>query len=128
MPLSRSEYFNFAPEQLLGAAAYLVHRELVQGEGLNRSGFPERATRKAVLDGREQDNDAVRLIARSWMKSGSILRCTISFSNLSEAELAALIWVLTPGTWSRTMRRRTPTPSAICGWGWGSRSDWGRSR
>ena len=30
------------------------------------------------------------------MKSGSILRCTISFSNLSEAELAALIWVLTP--------------------------------
>ena len=96
VPLSRSEYFNFAPEQLLGAAAYPVHRELVQGEGLNRSGFPERATRKAVLDGREQDNDAVRLIARSWMKSGSILRCTISFSNLSEAELAALIWVLTP--------------------------------
>ena len=94
-PLPRSEYF--APEQLLGAAAYPVHRGLVQGKGLNRSGFPERATRKAVLDGREQDNDAVRLIARSWMKSGSILRCTISFSNLSEAELAALIWVLTPG-------------------------------
>ena len=95
LPLSRGEYF--APEQLLGAAAYPVHRGLVQGKGLNRSGFPERATRKAVLDGREQDNDAVRLIARSWMKSGSILRCTISFSNLSEAELAALIWVLTPG-------------------------------
>ena len=95
LPLPRGEYF--APKQLLGAAAYPVHRGLVQGEGLNRSGFPKRATRKAVLDGREQDNNAVRLIARSWMKSGSILRCTISFSNLSEAELAALIWVLTPG-------------------------------
>ena len=30
------------------------------------------------------------------MKTGSVLRCTMLFSNLSRDELAALIWVLTP--------------------------------
>ena len=93
-PLPRSDYF--APGQLLGAAAYPVHRGLVQGKGLDGSKFPAQATKAPVLDGREQDNDAVRLTARSWMKSGSILRCTMLFSNLSRDELAALIWVLTP--------------------------------
>ena len=93
-PLPRSDYF--APGQLLGAAAYSVHRGLVQGKGLDESKFPEQATRAPVLNGREQDNAAVRLTARSWMKTGSVLRCTMLFSNLSRDELAALIWVLTP--------------------------------
>ena len=93
-PLPRSDYF--APGQLLGAAAYPVHRGLVQGKGLDGSEFPAQATKAPVLDGREQDNAAVRLTARSWMKTGSILRCTMLFSNLSRDELAALIWVLTP--------------------------------
>ena len=94
-PLPRSEYF--APGQLLGAAAHPVHRGLVQGKGLDGSGFPAQATRAPVLDGREQDNAAVRLTARSWIETDSILRCTMLFSNLSRDELAALIWVLTPG-------------------------------
>ena len=93
-PLPRSEYF--APGQFLGAAAYPVHRGLVQGKGLDGSKFPAQATKAPVLDGREQDNAAVRLTVRSWMKTGSILRCTMLFSNLSRDELAALIWVLTP--------------------------------
>lgn len=93
-PLPRSEYF--APGQLLGAAAHPVHRGLVQGKGLDGSKFPAQATRAPVLDGREQDNAAVRLTVRSWIETGSVLRCTMLFSNLSQDELAALIWVLTP--------------------------------
>ena len=93
-PLPRSDYF--APGQLLGAAAYPVHRGLVQGKGLDGSKFPAQATRAPVLDGREQDNAAVRLTVRSWIETGSVLRCTMLFSNLSQDELAALIWVLTP--------------------------------
>ena len=93
-PLPRSEYF--APGQFLGAAAYPVHRGLVQGKGLDGSKFPAQATRAPVLDGREQDNAAVRLTVRSWIETGSVLRCTMLFSNLSQDELAALIWVLTP--------------------------------
>jgi len=93
-PLPRSEYF--APGQFLGAAAYPVHRRLVEGKDLDKSGFPAQATRAPVLNGREQDNAAVRLTARSWMKTGSVLRCTMFFSNLGRDELAALIWVLTP--------------------------------
>lgn len=93
-PLPRSEYF--APGQFLGAAAYPVHRRLVEGKDLDKSGFPEQATRAPVLNGREQDNAAVRLTARSWMKTGSVLRCTMLFSNLSRDELATLIWVLIP--------------------------------
>ena len=53
VPLSRNEYFNFAPEQLLSAAAYPMHRELVQGEGLNRSGFPERSRSEERRVGKE---------------------------------------------------------------------------
>ena len=93
-PLPRSEYFT--PGQFLGAAAYPVHRRLVEGKDLDKSGFPEQATRAPVLNGREQDNAAVRLTARSWMKTGSVLHCTMHFSNLSRDELAALIWVLIP--------------------------------
>ena len=93
-PLPRSEYF--APGQFLGAAAYPVHRRLVEGKDLDKSGFPAQATEDPVLNGREQDNAAVRLTARSWIKTGSVLRCTMLFSNLSQDELAALIWILTP--------------------------------
>jgi len=93
-PLPRSEYF--APGQFLGAAAYPVHRRLMEGKDLDKSKFPEQATEDPVLNGREQDNAAVRLTARSWIKTGSVLRCTMLFSNLSQDELAALIWMLTP--------------------------------
>ena len=93
-PIPRSKYF--APGQFLGVAAHPVHRGLVQGKDLDGSKFPAQATRAPVLDGREQDNAAVRLTVRSWIETGSVLRCTMLFSNLSQDELAALIWVLTP--------------------------------
>lgn len=88
-PLSRADYF--APGQLLGAAAYPVHRTI-----LNRTGFPTSATERPASDGDQQANIAVGLTARSWVKVGSRLTCTLSFSNLSGTELAALLWVLTP--------------------------------
>ncbi|PHP52860.1 hypothetical protein BW737_006180 [Actinomyces ruminis] len=88
-PLKRSEYFS--PGQLLGTAAYPVHRAV-----LDSREFPKQATRPAVMSGREQHNADVRLTAKSWVKPGSVLRCTVSFTNLNHDELAALIWVLTP--------------------------------
>ena len=93
-PLARGEHF--APGQFLGAAAYPVHRTLVERKNLDDSGFPRRAQDGAVLAGRKQDNIGVRLTARSWVKIGSRLRCRVSFSNLSRNELTALVWVLTP--------------------------------
>jgi len=93
-PLARGEHF--ASGQFLGAAAYPVHRTLVERKNLDDSGFPRRAQNKVVLAGRKQDNIGVRLTARSWVKIGSRLRCRVSFSNLSRNELTALVWVLTP--------------------------------
>ena len=93
-PLARGEHF--ASGQFLGAAAYPVHRTLVERKNLDDSGFPRRAQDGAVLAGRKQDNIGVRLTARSWVKIGSRLRCRVSFSNLSRNELTALVWVLTP--------------------------------
>ena len=93
-PLARGEHF--ASGQFLGAAAYPVHRTIVERKGLDDSGFPKRAQDDAVLAGQKQDNIGVRLTARSWVKIGSRLRCRVSFSNLSGDELTALIWVLTP--------------------------------
>ncbi|RAX19554.1 hypothetical protein DRB06_12370 [Actinomyces sp. Z5] len=87
--LKRSEYFS--PGQLLGAAAYPVHRSV-----LDSRKFPKQATAPAVMNGREQHNADVQLTAKSWVEVGSVLRCTVSFTNLSHDELAALIWVLTP--------------------------------
>ncbi|WP_103064258.1 hypothetical protein [Actinomyces qiguomingii] len=87
--LKRSEYFS--PGQLLGAAAYPVHRGV-----LDSRKFPKQATAPAVMNGREQHNTDVQLKANSWVEVGSELRCTVSFTNLSHDELAALIWVLTP--------------------------------
>ncbi|QHO91774.1 TIGR03986 family CRISPR-associated RAMP protein [Actinomyces sp. 432] len=88
-PIKRSEYFS--PGQLLGAAAYPVHRNV-----LDSRKFPKQATAPAVMNGREQHNANVQLTAKSWVEVGSVLRCTVSFTNLSHDELAALIWVLTP--------------------------------
>ena len=93
-PLARGEHF--ASGQFLGAAAYPVHRTLVERKNLDDSGFPRRAQDDAVLAGRKQDNIGVRLTARSWVRIGSRLRCRVSFSNLSRNELTALVWVLTP--------------------------------
>ena len=93
-PLARGEHFDSG--QFLGAAAYPVHRTLVERKNLDDSGFPRRAQDEVVLAGRKQDNIGVRLTARSWVKIGSRLRCRVSFSNLSRNELTALIWVLTP--------------------------------
>ena len=93
-PLARGEHF--ASGQFLGAAAYPVHRTLVERKNLDDSGFPRRAQDEVVLAGRKQDNIGVRLTARSWVKIGSRLRCRVSFSNLSRNELTALVWVLTP--------------------------------
>ncbi|WP_147680630.1 hypothetical protein [Actinomyces ruminicola] len=87
--LKRSEYFS--PGQLLGAAAYPVHRGV-----LDSRKFPKQATAPAVMNGHEQHNANVQLTAKSWVEPGSVLRCTVSFTNLSHDELAALIWVLTP--------------------------------
>lgn len=88
-PLARGEYF--AKGQCLGAAAYPVHRQL-----LDRPGFPPSAITAYAEPGVDQSNESVRLHARSWVRTGSVLRCTLSFTDLSRAELGALIWVLTP--------------------------------
>ncbi|MDO4900533.1 hypothetical protein [Actinomyces sp.] len=87
--IKRSEYFS--PGQLLGAAAYPVHRS-----ALDSRKFPKQATAPAVMNGHEQHNANVQLTAKSWVEVGSVLRCTVSFTNLSHDELAALIWILTP--------------------------------
>ncbi|WP_139738756.1 hypothetical protein [Actinomyces wuliandei] len=87
--LKREGYFS--SNHHLGAAAYPVHRKI-----LGQTTFPTEATAAPTLAGRDQSNTDVRLTARSWLKAGSILTCTISFTSLSKEELAALIWVLVP--------------------------------
>ncbi|MFC2756210.1 hypothetical protein [Propionibacterium acidifaciens] len=109
--LRRDDYF--AKGQLLGTAAYPVHRRLLDGKDLDADGFPQPATRAAVLGGREQTNDAVRLTVRSWVEAGSVLRCTVSFTNLSQDELAALLWVLTPEKLVPSEEREVAGPDAV---------------
>ena len=87
--LARREYFG--PGQLLGAAAYPVHRE----PQVDETGFLRSATELPQLD-LEQGNDDVRITAKTWIKAGSSLKCTLRFENLSKFELASLVWVLTP--------------------------------
>ena len=77
----------FSSGQYLGRAAYPVHRSALTGNA-----FPEQAS---MLAG-DQDNYKVRLTAKSWVDRESVLRCTLTFTNLSDDELAALVWVLTP--------------------------------
>ena len=87
--LARREYFG--PGQLLGAAAYPVHRE----PQVDETGFLRSATELPQLD-LEQGNDDVRITAKTWIETGSSLKCTLRFENLSKFELASLVWVLTP--------------------------------
>lgn len=77
--------------QYLGAAAFPVHQTLI-GE----TGFPSSATELPPTEGMEAAGDKTRLKAANWVEPGSVLRCRIAFNNLAEAELAALLWVLTP--------------------------------
>ena len=86
---ARREYFG--PGQLLGAAAYPVHRE----PQIDETGFLRSATELPQLD-LEQGNDDVRITAKTWIETGSSLKCTLRFENLSKFELASLVWVLTP--------------------------------
>ena len=87
--LPRSDLFRDG--QLLGAAAYPVHRRI-----LDQKGFPATATVDPVMDGRSQKNLETRITARDWLATGSVLTTTLTFTNLSSDELAALLWVLTP--------------------------------
>lgn len=87
--LARREYFG--PGQLLGAAAYPVHRK----PQVDETGFLRSATELSQLD-LEQGNDDVRITAKTWIETGSSLKCTLRFENLSKFELAFLVWVLTP--------------------------------
>lgn len=86
---ARREYFG--PGQLLGAAAYPVHRE----PRVDETGFLRSATELPQLD-LEQGNDDVRITAKTWVETGSSLKCALRFENLSKFELASLLWVLTP--------------------------------
>lgn len=86
---ARREYFG--PGQLLGTAAYPVHRE----PQIDETGFLRSATELPQLD-LEQGNDDVRITAKTWVETGSSLKCTLRFENLSKFELASLVWVLTP--------------------------------
>jgi len=87
--LPRSDLFRDG--QLLGAAAYPVHRKI-----LDQKGFPVAATADPVMNGRPQKNLETRITARTWLATGSVLTTTLTFTNLSSDELAALLWVLTP--------------------------------
>lgn len=89
-PLKRSKLFAESG-QLLGAAAYPVHRAI-----LDKPGFPKAATADPVLNGKPQRNMDTRICARTWLATGSTLTTTLHFTNLSRDELAALLWVLTP--------------------------------
>lgn len=87
--LSRHEFFS--ANHSLGAAAHPVHREL-----LDCPDFPEPATNPTRSTDLDKDDETVRMTAQSWVRAGSVLRCTVGFTNLSEDELGALIWILTP--------------------------------
>lgn len=77
--------------QYLGAAAFPVHRTLI-----GKTGFPSSATELPPTEGMEAAGDKTRLKAANWVEPGSVLRCRIAYNNLAKAELAALLWVLTP--------------------------------
>lgn len=84
--LPRSEYYSEG--QLLGAAAYPVHRELLDSQS-----FPEEIIQNTKVD---QSNEKVRMTAMSWIAPGSILGCRIRFEDLTSNELSVLVWLLTP--------------------------------
>lgn len=88
-PLARGEYYS--PGQLLGAAAFPTHRLL-----LGETDFPTSATQRVPTKGMSQGNDKVALTVCSWIKPKSVLTCSLTFSNVTRAELGALLWILNP--------------------------------
>ena len=87
--LHRSSYYKEG--QMLGAAAYPVHRMI-----LDRPGFPQEATQVHHSPGMEAPGESVRLRAKSWITTGSVMSCTVQFTDLLGEELAALLWLLNP--------------------------------
>ena len=87
--LPRQDYFT--SDQLLGTAIYPAH----YAPSFDADGFPTCAT-KLPKSNLNQDNDDVRITAKTWIEKGSTLKCTLRFENLGTLELAALVWVLTP--------------------------------
>ena len=85
--------------QLLGAAAYPVHRVLLvpdrTGDALDADGFPLAAT-SLHNQKRLKTPGSVRTHVDSWLKTGSVLTCTVRFEDLTHDELAMLLWVLQP--------------------------------
>lgn len=94
-PKGNGHYFPrrdyFTSSQLLGTAAYPVHCD----PSLDADDFPTMATELPNTD-LNQNNKDVRITAKTWVKTGSVLKCTLHFENLSKLELAALVWVLIP--------------------------------
>ncbi len=88
--LSRREYFTDG--QFLGAAAYPVHRAL-----LNRgAGIPRSATTVHQDPGDPEVPEWVRLRVRSWIAPRSVIKFRIRVENVSWTELNALLWILDP--------------------------------
>lgn len=83
--LMRGEYFSKG--QFLGAAAYPVHRPL-----LNLNSLPKATTQANGLP----SSDKVHLYVESYISPKSRMRCQITVTNLSSEELGLLLWLLTP--------------------------------
>lgn len=88
--------------QLLGAAAYPVHRALLgcgqtgaAGGASDEDGFPLAATSLLNQNGLDT-SEVVRMHVDSWLRTGSVLTCTVRFEDLTRDELAMLLWVLQP--------------------------------
>lgn len=83
--LKRSEYYSEG--QFLGAAAYPVHRSLLNTDALPKSGSDTNGL---------PSSDAVHMFVDSYVAPKSRMRCQISVTNLSREELGLLLWLLTP--------------------------------
>ena len=86
---TRANLFNPSTSSL-GEAAYPTHR-LAIGKNLDAIITEYDRSRDTT-----KDSDSVRLRVRSWLKTGSILSCRITFEDLSPKELAFLLWPLIP--------------------------------
>ncbi|RRD42428.1 hypothetical protein [Buchananella hordeovulneris] len=88
-PLARRKYFGDG--QLLGAAAYPVHRSILDLED-----FPTTAVTLTESLGADRDNPKTRLKVHDWLQTGTVLTCRVLFTDISPDELAALLWLLDP--------------------------------
>ena len=77
--------------QMLGAAAFPVHRDL-----LEQVGIPVAATTVLPTQGGKVAGPSVRMRVMSWIETGSVLSCTVWLDDVSVEELAVLTWLLTP--------------------------------